>query len=53
MCKCNEEDYDCDDCAYQLGKEDAECGEPDNPPYKNWSQCNCYHDGYRAGLNQA
>lgn len=44
MCQHNEEDYDCCDCAYELGKEDALEG-INNNPYKNWDQCNAYKDG--------
>lgn len=46
MCKHNEEDYPCDDCCWEDGYDAAMMGEPDYPEYKNWSQCNAFHDGY-------
>lgn len=47
MCQHNEEDYDCCDCAYERGLEDALEGIYNNL-YKNWDQCNSYDDGYKS-----
>jgi hypothetical protein len=49
MCKHNDEDIDCGDCAYQSGYDDAVDGEPFDNPYKNWDQVNAYYDGYNIG----
>jgi hypothetical protein len=48
MCKHNDNDYDCCDCAYMMGKNDAESGEEYCNPYKNWDQCNSYNDGWES-----
>jgi hypothetical protein len=53
MCSCPDDwcgyGDDCDDCAYESGKEDALSGEEYDNPYKNWSQSNAYYDGYYNG----
>jgi hypothetical protein len=46
MCCHNEDDYDCLDCCYEYGKEDASENLPNSPPYKNFDQCDAYYEGY-------
>lgn len=46
MCKHNDDDYDCLDCCFELGVDDFLSGEPYNPPYKNFDQCDAYKDGW-------
>lgn len=50
MCIHNDEDYECLDCCYFWGKEDALENLPCEPEYKNFDQCNSYRDGYQDGL---
>lgn len=50
MCRHNEDDCSCDDCCYQVGYDDALEGLPRDCEYKNWSQVNCYNDGYDQAL---
>ncbi len=50
MCRHNEQDdFDCCDCAYERGKEHAIDGEPKACEYKNFDQCESYHNGYADG----
>lgn len=46
MCRHNDEDTDCDSCAFESGYDDAAEKLPRQPEYKNWSQVNAYNDGY-------
>lgn len=40
------------DWCYECGREAAIDGEPrDSCSFKNWDQCNVWHDGYAEGLN--
>jgi hypothetical protein len=48
MCRHNEDDYDCLDCCYEYGKEDALENLPKSSPYKNIDQCWEYEDGYNS-----
>lgn len=46
MCKHNDDDYDCLDCCYETGEIDALEGYGDYPPYKDFDQCDAYHNGW-------
>jgi hypothetical protein len=52
-CSCGDEWYgygdDCEGCAYNSGKYDAEMKEEYNPPYKNFNQVDAYKAGYEEG----
>lgn len=50
MCRHSDDDwYDCLECCYDSGYDDALDGFYDNP-YKNWDQVEEYNRGYDAGL---
>jgi hypothetical protein len=51
MCKHNDEDdYLCDSCCEEVGHDDGLNGDPCEPPYKDFRQCDAYYLGYSRGL---
>jgi len=52
MCKHNDDDYDCLDCCFEMGANDAIDDLACDPPYKNFDQCDAYRDGWFSMIEE-